>query len=316
MIRSKQIAIMSLSMVALLSWSVFSYAEAAQSPPISSKSGTAPAEAKSKSTKTSVAKKLEPKPVLDEDAQKLIESMIQKLPLSTQLELNQLSDSLHLEDRAVFNELRDDEEDAISDIGMLWQAAVERSGTIRYAIEKLSRRDATGKPVEGDSFTKRALQNLVHLGGVAGSMWAGTPAGLIGSNMIQDIISGSPQDSALSRVTDADMVILAKEVETLQSELIRLYYQYRHAKERLELSMEASSTVGRYYDRHMETHNQDSSTASLQPLLQSLYDSIRQDTQSAQQAYNSARTALALIVGPEAIAALEESKNNTKASRD
>jgi hypothetical protein len=218
------------------------------------------------------AKKLEAKPVLSEEDRKQLAEMAQKLTPDARMDLNKLSEALHLEDRAIYNELRDDEEGAISDIGMLWQAAVERSGTIRYAIEKLSRRDATGKPVDSDSFTKRALQNLVHLGGVAGSMWTGTPAGLIGSGMIQDIMSGSPQDSALSKVTDADMVILAKEVEALQTEIIRLYYSYRHARERLELAEEASSAIGRYYD-HADSRAEVNQT--LQPLMQSLYESMR-----------------------------------------
>jgi hypothetical protein len=262
-------------------------------------------------TASTPAKKLEAKPVFSAEDRQQIDDMAQKLTPETRTGLNKLSDSIHLEDRAVFNELRDDEEGSLSDIGMLWQAAVERSGTIRYAIEKLSRRDATGKPVEGDSFTKRALQNMVHLTGVGASMWTGTPAGLIGSNMVQDIMSGNPQDSALSRVTDADMVLLAKEVESLQSEVIRLYYNFKHAKERLDLAEEANSTIARYLDHADSSKVQ--INPSLQALMQTLYESTHQDTQNAQQAYNSAKTALALKVGPDAITALEDAKNKAKA---
>lgn len=297
-------------------------ADAAQSSTIRSNTRTSAVQSKSQpapkektatpAKKSERAKKLlEAKPVLSETDQKLIDEIAQKLTPEAQVELNKFSESLHLEDRAVFNELRDDEESAISDIGMLWQAAVERSGTIRYAIEKLSRRDATGKPVEEDNFTKRTLQSLVHMTGVATSMWSGTPAGLIGSNMIQDIMSGNPQESALSRVTDADMVLLAKEIEALQNEVIQLYYNYRHAKERLELASEATSTIGRYFDHAESKANLD---PTLQPLMQSMYESMRHDAQNAQQAYNSAKTALALKVGPDAVAVLEQSPNKSKAS--
>lgn len=272
-------------------------------------SSTTSSKSTDKTIKTieSPSKKLTIKPVLSEDTRKQIDETASKLTPEARNELNKLSDALHLEDRAIYNELRDDEEDSLSNVGMLWQAAVERSGTIRYAIEKLSRRDATGKPIEGDSFSKRMLQNLVHLSGVAGSMWSGTPAGLIGSNMVQDIMSGSPQDSALSRVTDSDMVILAKEVESLQAELIRLYYNYQHAKERLSLAQEARSTMARYYDASTESTRHVSE--ALQPLMQSLYDSINQDEQSAQQAFNSAKIALSLVVGPDAITAMEQTHN-------
>jgi len=269
------------------------------------------------STKTSKASvspaKKGPPPVLNAEARKSIEISAQKLDPQTRLELNRLSESLHLEDRAVNHELRDDEELSTTDIGMLWEAAVERSGTIRYAIEKLSRRDATGKPVDNDSFTKRVVQNLVHLGGVAGTMWTGTPAGLIGSNMVQDLISGSPQDSALSKVTDADMVLLAKEVEALQSELMDKYYAYRQAEEHLNLAREAHATIGKYYDHAMRTPG--SNPETLQPLMQSVLDSARQEEQNATQACHSSRSALSLMVGPDALNAMDQARSKTSTNQ-
>jgi hypothetical protein len=273
----------------------------------------APAKAQQPKGKLTPTKKELP-PVLNEETKKAIEQSAQKLEPDTRNALNRLSDAIHLEDKAVNNELRDDEELSITDIGMLWEAAVERSGTIRYAIEKLSRRDATGKPVDNDSFTKRVVQNMVHLGGVAGTMWTGTPAGLIGSNMIQDLISGSPQDSALSRVTDADMVILAKEVEALQSQLIEKYYTYRQAQERLTMAREASATIGKYYDHALKMPSTSSNAESLQPLMQSMLDTTQQEEQKALQAFNSTRSSLSLLVGPDALAALDQSRNKTSAS--
>lgn len=250
---------------------------------------------------------------LDQAGLKAIEEASRKLDPETRNSMNRLSEALRQQDKAIYNELRDDEELSVTDIGMLWEAAVERSGTIRYAIEKLSRKDATGKPVDNDNFSKRVVQNLVHLGGVAGTMWTGTPAGLIGSNMVQNILSGNPQDSALSQVTDADMVLLAKEVEALQSELITLYYNYRHAKERLTLAREASSTIAKYYDHTSRMEN--TTSEALQPLIQSIYDNSKQDEQSAQHAYNSTKSALTLVVGPDAVAVLDqESKTGSTGS--
>lgn len=278
---------------------------APQKAPTTSKNST--------STKAKASTKKGPEPVLDAATMKAIQEASQKLDPETRNTMNRLSDAIHQEDRAIYNEVRDDEELSMSEIGMLWEASVEHSGTIRYAIEKLSRRDATGKPVDNDSFSKRVVQNLVNLGGVAGSMWTGSPAGLIGSNMVQDIMSGNPQDSALSRVTDADMVILAKEVEALQSQLITLYYNYRNARERLSLAQEASSTIAKYYDN--TAHTTTETSEALQPLIQSIYDNAKQDEQTAQQAFNSSRTALALLVGPDAIAALDQGINKKTTSQ-
>lgn len=227
--------------------------------------------------------------------------------------LNKLSEGMHWEDRSIYQELRDEEEGAVTDIGMLWQAAVERSGTIRYAIEKLSRRDATGEPVADDGFSKRMLQSLVRLGGVAGSMYTGTPAGLIGGGMVEDLMGGNPQESALMRVTDADMVLLAKEVEALQSQIIEHYYAYRHARERLNVTREATLTIGKYYDHASSLADAGNPTQqSLQPLMQSMYESAKQEELSAEQAVASARNSLMLMVGPDAVAALDSARKSAR----
>ncbi len=253
----------------------------------------------------------EPKPVIDEATRKSITDTALRLDVETRKQLNQAADTIQREDQGIYNEVRDDEELALTDIGMLWEAAVERSGTIRYAIEKLSRRDATGKPVEADNFSKRMIGSLVHLGGVAGSMWTGTPAGLIGSGMIQDMMAGSPTDPALARVTDADMVILAKEVEELQSQLITLYYDYKHAKERLTIAKEAERVIEKYGD---QAEASGSTSEALKPLMQSLVESAKQDVQSAEQSFHSSRVALSGLVGPAAITALEQATQKSAAA--
>jgi gas vesicle protein len=305
-------------LVALLALSLSSgfVAHEASSPALAKKAD--------KSTSTSSDSKTSPdkirkrpeasKVVLSAETKKAIQDVTNKLDPQTRESFNKLSESIRQEDRAIYNELRDDEETSVSDIGMLWEAAVERSGTIRYAIEKLSRRDATGKPVENDGFSKRMVQSLVHLGGVAGSMWTGSPTGVLGASMVNDLMRGNPQDDpALSRVTDADMVILAKEVETLQAKLIQKYYAYRHAKECLALAEEANATIGKYFD-HAGTLK-DESAETIQTLMQSFYDSSRQDVGNAQQAYASAKTDLSSLVGPDAIAALDQGgKDKTSAT--
>jgi hypothetical protein len=259
----------------------------------------------SKPTSATIRHPVAVKPILDETDKKEINEAAKHLDADTRKNMNQLADNIQQEDKTIYNEVRDEEELSLTDIGMLWEAAVERSGTIRYAIEKLSRRDATGKPVENDNFSKRMLGSLVHLGGVAGSMWTGTPAGLIGSGMIQDLMSGSPTESALARVTDADMVILAKEVEELQNQLITLYYNYKNAKEKLSIAQEAQSTLLKYSEQAESKNSQD--TEALKPLMQSLIESARQEVQNAEQAVNSNRSALSGVVGSSAIEALDQS---------
>ncbi len=239
------------------------------------------------------------------------EEALSRLDPKTRETLEKLTETLHLQHRAIYNELRDEEELATVDIAMLWQAAVERSGTIRYAIEKLSHTTATGEPVGEDSFTKRIMSGVAQLGGIAGSMWTGTPAGVIGGGLMNDLISGDPSVSAMTRVTDADMLILAKEVEALQSDLIRKYYQYRHAEEQWQLSREAHRTLSAYYEQVGATD--DPAAGALKPVIDALYQDIRNEEDEARRTYISARNALSLLVGRDAIVALEKSRQTSLA---
>lgn len=237
------------------------------------------------------------------DAASLPAPEFEKLTPQTLGQLQALYNAMHQEARGISNEVRDDEELATKDIALLWQAAVERSGTIRYAIEKLSNREATGRPVSNDGFTRKMVQNIARLGGMAGSMWTGTPTGMLGGNMVDNLLSGDPNESALQRITDADMVLLAKEVETLQSRVIELYYQYHQAQERLGLVQEANRTLGRYYDQALGKETLD---PALETLMATLYETSKQEEDKARQAFASARDALTLVVGPDAMTAFEK----------
>lgn len=270
--------------------------------------------------------------VADPEAAANNKQMLQSLTPQTQSSLKKMASAMQLEAQGVSNELKDNQEVMAKDIAMLWQGAVEHSGSIRYAIEKLSRRDASGKPVDNDRFVRRMLQSVANLGGVATSMITGTPTGLIGSSMVEDLLLEDPTaNPALSRVTDADMVILAKEIENLQSKVIESYYKYKQAQERWKLSQEAESTLAKYLD-HAEkpgktplvlspssmvnnalgnpnaaTQAQNAQNEIMQSMMSAMMDSAEQDEAQAKQAYIAARNDLALISGPDALQALEQS---------
>ncbi|MGE0199847.1 MAG: hypothetical protein AB7P76_02625 [Candidatus Melainabacteria bacterium] len=231
----------------------------------------------------------------------------QKLKPETRKELETLAGKLQEESRIVFNELRDDEETSVSDIGMLWQAAVERSGSIRYAIEKLSRRDSTGEPVSSDGLMKKVLHSTASLAGLAGTVVTGSPASMMGSNMLDTLLADDPTQSALSKVTDADMIILAKEVELLQSRLIESYYGYQHAQRRWQLTQDATHALNQFAGNAAKgkTAAPGTDAATLETIMASMIQSASQDEAQAKQGYISARTELGLLVGPDALKALE-----------
>lgn len=238
-----------------------------------------------------------------EQSQSLSSNSGNRLPEGAETEINRLAKAIRRESRAISHELRDDEEVVVKDIAMLWQGAVEQSGSIRYAIEKLSRRDATGQPVENDGMLKTIAKGAVRMVGAGASMMTGTPSGVIGGNMIEDLLLSNPIDSAYSRVTDADMVILAKEVESLQSHVITLYYKYRHRKQQLALAQEATLALSRYYD---ELANRKDVNPVLLTAMTSLLESAKQDEREARQAFLNVRSELAFTAGETAVTAMEQ----------
>jgi hypothetical protein len=59
------------------------------------------------------------------------------LPNNTQADLGKLYSAIHEAEHTINADVRDEEELSAKNLAMLWQAAVERSATIRYAIEKI-----------------------------------------------------------------------------------------------------------------------------------------------------------------------------------
>lgn len=234
-----------------------------------------------------------------------------------------LSGRVLLAHQGLYQELRDDETRTLADMGMLWQAAVERSATIRYAIEKLSRKDATGNTHKDDRTGQRVLKSVARLGGVAGSMWTGTPAGMIGGSFMEELISDG-QQGATVRLTDTDMLILAKAVETLQHDLLQAYGQYKNAKQLWESVHEQQRQLdnlakqAELVSATRKTTRQTTLTSSdVALVLNALEDGWAADNLAAQQTLQQATNALALLVGPDALTALntpQESVDKTDAA--
>jgi outer membrane protein TolC len=100
------------------------------------------------------------------------------------------------------------------------------------------------------------------------------------------------------------MLILAKEVDALQSQVIETYYQYRHTQERWKLSQEAIRVLDQA--RGPDGASVAPELQALLPVMDSLHQSAQQDEASCKQAFVNARNALGLLVGGEALVALEQ----------
>lgn len=235
------------------------------------------------------------------------------------LESNVLRQSQRIQQQHtdIAHAVRDEDEVALSDIALLWQTAVERSGTIRFAIEKLSRKNAAGDVPKAEGFTNRMLKSLARVGGVAGTVVTGTPAGLVGGSMVEQMLQKSPTTSALTHVTDADMLLLAKEVETLQSTLIERYYDYRHHKTEWTSARASQQELDRYLSLLPSPKKGGAASNRwdpMVPLIESMRTSMDDTVDDAHRGYQSSRQALSLLVGAEALDSLEDVKQHVSSS--
>ena len=230
---------------------------------------------------------------------------IQQLPEEMQIQLFELSEQLEPLNHSLHQEMQDEAEVAIPDLALLWQAAVQRSRTIRYAISKLSRQDAAGESIDNDPYKKKVIQNIAQLGGVAGTLWSGSPIGLLSGSLMSEVLREDGRGPR--RVSDADMVILAQAVERLQRQVIQQYYDYRYSQVRYQQAQAATSAMRKsmdsFYDR-----NESELVELMEPLLSSLMQTIEQREAEAKRTFQRSENALALLVGPDSIEHLSEKK--------
>ena len=194
------------------------------------------------------------------------------------------------------------------DMNLLWQAAVYRSQPIRFAIEKLSRQDASGKPVKNKTATKRLINTAAQVGGAAASIVSGTPIGLLSGALVNDIVNQS-NSSSTRPVTDADMVILARAVDNLQQELLDLYLNYTQRKEALALQKNKLSMLEKTYAFARKNATAQASTNDFNPsdqLMRYMLNDAKQSFQRSEQSFQQAQHSLGLKVGEEALLLLDQ----------
>lgn len=130
-----------------------------------------------------------------------------------------------------------DENEMLSDIQMLWVGAAQNSQTVKFIVYKLSNPDED-KPNE--SIVKKIIQPISTVGSLAG-IGIGNPIAAISSIMGSSVLgSMSVNDKDLnykfSKVNDADMVVLIRKIEELQSKIVHYYFDYMTSREALRRS--------------------------------------------------------------------------------
>lgn len=207
-------------------------------------------------------------------------------------------------------ELKDEEEDMLNDLTFLWPYAVEHSETIKFAIYKLS--DPQDKDKEKEKAkVKNLLKPIAAIAPVAAlgssSAMLGGSA-LIGGSFLQEVLQGSktPLEKHIEKVTDTDLVLLAKSVEELQTKLVITYYDYITAKKVLFMTDEILK------NRHKHYVQMQNSTDKNLVIADTFYRDAIQKQTKAREDFLIKRSSLEQIVGSEAIVLLEEQKQKQK----
>ena len=121
-------------------------------------------------------------------------------------------------------EIEEDSMKINSDLAILLQATTARSETMKYTIYKLSNPDED-KPSE--STLKKILKPIANFSSIAGASVAGNPfvatSALVGGGLVNAFMKDDKElNYRFSKVSDADMVLLVRKIDSLQKKLLSL----------------------------------------------------------------------------------------------
>jgi len=201
-------------------------------------------------------------------------------------------------------ELELDELDTNSDLSILWNAAVERSETMKYAIYKLSNPDED-KP--NDSTIKKILKPIANISSLAGASVTGDPfvatGALIGGGLVNAFMKDDKEANyRFSKVSDADMVLLIRKIDTLQKKLIDLYMDYKTKQKLFVLEEENAKKREEIYQLAQNKTKEELTIADV------YYRNAQIKAKKAQEDFLSARAILENLVGIQALSQIEQEK--------
>lgn len=189
-----------------------------------------------------------------------------------------------------------------SDISILWNATINRSETMKYAIYKLSNPDED-KPNE--STMKKILKPIANFSSIAGASVAGDPfvatSALIGGGLVNAFMKDDKEiNYRFSKVSDADMVLLVRKIDELQKKLLDLYIDYKTKENLLKLSKEAFEKREEIYKLAQNKTKEELTISDV------YYQKAKNNLQKAQDDFATSRAILENLVGVEALKQIEQ----------
>lgn len=216
--------------------------------------------------------------------------------------------SLKMISKDVTGEMDTESPEILSDLSILYNGAVQRSETIKYAIYKLSNPDEN-KPNE--SAIKRVLKPIASFSSIAGTALSANPymasGALIGGGLLNAFSTGDKEANyKFTKVNDADMVLLVKKIDELQKNLLNNYMNYRSQKELLGLAMQNLENRRKIYNA-MQADNKNTTKEQL-IVADTYYRNAQNTVKKAQAEYNLSRVILENLAGKDALDEIEKNR--------
>lgn len=204
-------------------------------------------------------------------------------------------------------EMDTDSAKILSDLSILYNSAIQRSETIRYAIYKLSNPEEN-KPDEGA--IKKILKPIASFSSIAGTALSDNPymatGALIGGSLIGAMTSDDKKvNYKFTKVNDADMVVLVRKIDELQKKLLFLYMDYISAKELYKMANENLEKRKIMY----ETVQKEGSREEI-IIADTFYRDAQEYIVKAKTKYDLSRTILENLTGKEALLEIEKTNEN------
>ncbi|MDD3420477.1 MAG: hypothetical protein PHE78_07780, partial [Candidatus Gastranaerophilales bacterium] len=180
--------------------------------------------------------------------------------------------------------------------------------TIKFAIYKLS--NPKGDPNASDETKIKKLLKPISgitpfVAAASGNALAASSS-IIGGSFLNDILSQDKYNKHLEKVSDADLVILAKAIDDLQNNLVSTYYEYITARKILD-----------YADVNLQNRKQlcdvlNNASDETVVMADAFYREAVAKQQQAQSNLLLKRAALEQLVGNDAILIIEKNKDSCK----
>lgn len=198
-------------------------------------------------------------------------------------------------------ELYNEKQKMLEELSILWVNAVQKSDTVYFAIMKLS--NPNGDEVNKNGF-KKILEPIINAAPLVGQAFVNpalTAGSLIGSNVMGTMMNDNA-NRRLSKVNDADLVILARAIDELQEKLLLNYMAYKSTLAEYKLTIQIANERKKTYEKM----NKNNSPNLI--LANTFYTEAMDNQYKARQEFLMKRVVLEQMVGADAINEIE--KNN------